>query len=90
MDQLDAHILNQILSGEIDRVSFRKDEAAADLLIADIDIAGQTWTINEDFSGWPQVTGRLEELDGFPADWRQRGAGLDGETWEAWTAGGER
>lgn len=85
MDQLDAHILGQILAGPIGRVSFRKDADAADLLIADIAVSGQIWTINEDFSGWPQVVEALEELDEFPTDWRERAAGLgDGERWEAW------
>ncbi len=88
MDPLDAHILSQIVSGEIDRVEFRKDAEAADLLIVDIDIAGTTWTLNEDFSGWPGVVTRLEALEGFPADWRAQASGLSGdERWEAW--GGE-
>ncbi len=87
MDPLDAHILNQIARGEIDSVEFRKDSEAADLLIVDIAIAGQIWTLNEDFSGWPGVVTRLESLEGFPADWRARAAGLSGdERWEAWRA----
>lgn len=87
MDQLDAHILSQIVDGDIDFVTFRKDAEAADLLIADIEVAGQIWTLNEDFSGWPQVIARLEALDGFPESWRARAAELSGDArWEAWGA----
>lgn len=85
MDQLDAHILSQIVNGEIASVILRKDQEAADLLIADIEVAGIAWTVNEDFSGWPAVVVRLEALDGFPEDWRARAARLSGaEEWTAW------
>lgn len=87
MDQLDAHILSQIVNGDIASVTFRKDKDAADLLIADIEVAGMVWTVNEDFAGWPAIIVRLEALDGFPADWRERAAELSGaEDWTAWEA----
>lgn len=87
MDQLDAHILSQIANGDVARVIFRKDPEAADLLVADVDVGGVVWTVNEDFSGWPAVLLKLESLDGFPADWRERAAGLNGaDEWMAWAA----
>ena len=54
----------------VERIEFFKtDELTTDLLCCEIIAAGQTFFFHEEWSGWSNLTTKLEGLDGFRKDW---------------------
>ena len=68
--QIDQHIIDQLLLDQIERVAFyKRDELTTDLICCEVGIAGRSWFFHEELTGWQLLLEHLRHLPGFRGDW---------------------